>query len=184
MKIEEQMGKLDRGEYRFWLSPDLPRNHIEDERGRDIFPCSLCNQNVHQEVTEPEADHTWLSCECLTAAFPCKGFSGAARPANSDEWRRLILALRCEDLSPETRLGDELTPEQLDRCRRQAEEALQTAAEKVVKIRDATEKLQSDGAQEGVSEVAAANPSARSLPEIDAAATTQGGCRHARVRST
>jgi hypothetical protein len=68
----------------------------------------------------------------------------------------------------------------LEECKREAEQALERAAEKLFgppENRDATEKLQFGGAQEEVKEVAA-NTSARSLPEIDAAATTQGGCRH------
>jgi hypothetical protein len=87
----------DRG-YHFWLKSDIPHNHPEDQRGGSIFPCPLCNQDVWQELTEPEASHAWFSCECLTAAFPTKTDRGS-RPANSNEWKHLILALRCEEIS-------------------------------------------------------------------------------------
>ena len=77
---------------------------------------------------------------------------------------------------------DKLSPEQLDWCRREAERLLEAAAEKVfgpLENRDATEGLKSGGAQEEVKVVPAANTFSAKVASNGAAATTEGGRRHA-----
>jgi hypothetical protein len=76
--------------YHFWLHPEVPYLHLEDQRARSVFLCSLCNHEVWREPTEFSDCH-WFWCGCLTASFP----PTSPVPITARQWERLIRALRC-----------------------------------------------------------------------------------------
>jgi hypothetical protein len=81
--------------YHFWLSSEVPYLHLEDQRARSVFRCSICNHEVWREPTEFSDCH-WFWCECLTASFP----PTAAVPTTTEQWASLILALKGNPKEP------------------------------------------------------------------------------------